>query len=148
MIMQKFLFRILFAVLAISSVATVGCSKDDEEGTTDSSIVGKWQLTSVSPKEMEADYDKSQFTDILEFKADGTYATYDKNGNSLGSAFAGKWSINGKTLRISSNVGLGVDATIETVNETTLVLLQDEFYLDDDYNMVDCTLRKTYKRVQ
>lgn len=146
--MKKFLFRILFAVLAISSVAMVGCSKDDEEGTTDSSIVGKWQLTSVSPKEMEADYDKSQFTDILEFKADGTYATYDKNGNSLGNLFGGKWSINGKTLRISSNVGIDEDITIETLNETTLVLSQDTFYLDDDYNMVDCTLRETYKRVQ
>lgn len=146
--MKKYLFRILFALFAITSVAMVGCSKDDEEGTTDSSIVGKWQLTSVSPKEMEADYDKSQFTDILEFKADGTYATYDKNGNSLGSAFAGKWSINGKILRISSNIGIDVDATIETLNETTLVLSQDAFYFDDDYNMVDCTLRETYKRVK
>ncbi len=64
--MKKFLFRILFAVLAISSVATVGCSKDDEEGSagkTSLTIDGKLTSSSITDEFFMGEYTGDNFAD-------------------------------------------------------------------------------------
>ena len=75
--MEKFLFRILFAVLAISSVAMVGCSKDDEEGSagkTSLTIDGKLTSSSITDEFFMGEYTGSNFADTESNQTLYTYA--------------------------------------------------------------------------
>lgn len=133
------LWMMLFASLVI-----VSCS-DDDVSSDAMSIIGKWQLVSVSPASMADDYEECDYEGYIEFASDGKY--YDHRPCGVSEIGGGKWKLSGKTLTIISDIfPIPVEATIELTDDR-LVIIQDAFDIDDDYNPVEVELRETYRRV-
>ena len=133
------LWMMLFASLVI-----VSCS-DDDVSSDAMSIIGKWQLVSVSPASMADDYEECDYEGYIEFASDGKY--YDHRPCGVSEIGVGKWKLSGKTLTIISDIfPIPVEATIELTDDR-LVIIQDAFDIDDDYNPVEVELRETYRRV-
>lgn len=59
----------------------------------------------------------------------------------------GKWKLSNSTLTIISDIlPVPMEAKIEIAGDR-LVIIQNTFDIDDDYNPVEVELRETYKRV-
>jgi len=139
--MKKNLLFIL--VISILGWTFISCSKDDEEGTgtSNSLIVGKWQLVSVSHEE---DYEPCEFEGYTEFKEGGvwTYKTGCDNG-------AGTWKVDNENLTITPNIlPIPVTVKIITLNETTLITALSHFNFDDNHNLIEAVYKETYKRIK
>lgn len=130
--------------MLFASLVIVSCS-DDDASSDDMSIVGKWQLVSVSPASMADDYEECDYEGYIEFASDGKY--YDHRPCGVSEIGGGKWKLSGKTLTIISDIlPIPIEATIELTDDK-LVIIQDAFDIDDDYNPVEVELRETYRRV-
>lgn len=141
--MKNFLSYLLIVVF--SAICTISCSDSDNDGEINSSIVGKWQLTSVSPKEMAEDYDKCEYEGYVEFESNGTYSDHRKCG--VSDIGGGKWKLSGSALTITSDIlPIPLKATIE-LNNNTLIISQEAEYWNEDWELVPCILKETYKRV-
>ncbi|CCX62319.1 unknown [Bacteroides sp. CAG:598] len=139
--MKKFFLE--FWMLMFASLVIVSCSDDD--ASDDMSIVGKWQLVSVSPASMADDYDECEFEGYIEFASDGRY--YDHRPCGVSEIGGGKWKLSNSTLTIISDIlPVPMEAKIEIAGDR-LVIIQNTFDIDDDYNPVEIELRETYKRV-
>ena len=144
--MKKYLNLYFILACFISSFSLLSCGDDDEGNNTgDSSIVGKWQLTSVSPTEMAEDYEKCEFEGYVEFESNGTYSDHRPCG--VSDIGGGKWKLSGIALTITSDIlPIPLKATIE-LKDNTLIISQEAEYLNGNWELVPCVLKETYKRV-
>ncbi len=137
----NFIFLFLSLFIGLTS-----CSKDEGDAGLDDSIIGKWQLLSVSPNEMAVDYDECEFQGYVEFESDGTYSDHRPCG--VSDIGGGKWKLSGNNLEITSDIlPIPFKASIE-ISDNTLIITQKAFYFNDEWEQVDCILQETYKRVQ
>lgn len=141
--MRKSLLYLFVAIFAACTF--VSCSSDDDD-SNGSQIVGKWQLVSVLPQSMAEDYDDCEFEGYVEFEVSGRYSDHRPCGvNDIG---GGKWDLSGNTLTITSDIfPTPMEATVE-ISNSTLVIIQDAYDFDDDYNVAPVVLKETYKRVE
>lgn len=136
----QYLLIAIFSVICIAS-----CSENEKDDEINSSIVGKWQLTSVSPKEMAEDYDKCEYEGYVEFESNGTYSDHRKCG--VSDIGGGKWKLSGSALTITSDIlPIPFKATIELSNNT-LIISQEAEYWNEDWELVPCVLKETYQKV-
>ena len=141
--MQKYL--LVFVCCLLPVISLISCSKDNDEGELASSIVGKWQLVNVSPKEMAKDYDECEYKGYVEFESNGTYSDHRPCG--VSDIGGGKWKLSGNSLTITSDLlPIPMKATIELAGET-LVISQEAEYLDENWELVSCILKETYQKV-
>lgn len=103
----------LFVLLAVL-VALSGCKSDPK-----SQVVGKWkfdvdslQMPGLTAEMKKSSGFKAGFKEMetarLEFKADGTYA-----GTGMGPNGSGKWTLDGRTIKITEDKAK--DATLPTL---------------------------------
>lgn len=141
--MKRNLFYVLIAFLATCTF--FACSGDDDNFSDGSQLVGKWQLVSVSPANMAEDYDDCEFKGYIEFTADGKYSDHRPCG--VSDIGGGKWKLSGNTLTITSDIlPVPLETTIELADDV-LIIIQDAYDFDEDYNVVPVELKETYKRV-
>lgn len=127
-------------------MCALGACGNDDEVSTDSSIVGKWQLVSVSPQSMLEDYDECEFEGYVEFASNGKYSDHRPCG--VSDIGGGKWKLSGNTLTIISDIlPTPIETTIE-ISDNNLVIIQDAFDFDDDFNVIPVVLKETYQRVE
>ena len=145
--MKKYFSICLFFSLIFASLSLTGCGDDDNnQDVIESSIIGKWHLVSVMPQEMAVDYDECEFQGYVEFESDGTYSDHRPCG--VSDIGGGKWKLSGNNLEITSDIlPIPIKASVE-INDNTLVITQNAFYFNNEWEQVDCILRETYKRVQ
>ena len=123
-------FFLLFAVL-LTACVYVSCTKDDE-ASDGSSIIGKWQLMSVTHKE---DYEPCQFKGYTEFKKGGAWVW--ETGCDSGT---GTWSKDGNSLTMTADaLPIPIKVKIITLDETTLVI---------DQSLGSFKNQETYKRIK
>lgn len=143
--MKKNFSIYLFLTILITSFIT-GCSNDENNEDLNSSIIGKWQLVSVSPKEIAEDYDECEFEGYIEFESSGTYSDHRPCG--VSDIGGGKWELDGNNLEIISDVlPIPINASVE-IGNNTLTIKQNAFYFDDNFEYINCILVETYNRVQ
>ena len=134
----------LFLTILITSFIT-GCSNDENNKDLNSSIIGKWQLVSVSPKEIAGDYDECEFEGYIEFESNGTYSDHRPcDVNEIG---GGKWELDGNNVEIISDIlPIPFKFAIE-LSDNTLILSQNSTYYNEDWELVPCVLKQTYQRI-
>lgn len=144
--MKKYFSICLLFSLIIVSLSLTGCGDDDNnQDVIESSIIGKWQLVSVSPLEMAVEYDECEYQGYIEFESDGTYSDHRPcDVNEIG---GGKWELDGNNVEIISDIlpipiVFGVELT-----DNTLILSQNSAYYDEDWELVPCVLKATYQRI-
>lgn len=132
-------------IVVFSAICAISCSDSENDNEIKSSIVGKWQLISVSPKEMAEDYDKCEYEGYVEFESNGTYSDHRKCG--VSDIGGGQWKLSGTSLTITSDIlPIPLKAAIE-LNNNTLIISQEAEYWNEDWELVPCTLKETYKKV-
>ena len=106
----------LFALMAMlfSINLFVACSSDDDEKKDDDGdknyaemIVGWWQVI-----ESSTGYDEDEFTSIFKINEDGSYWNGNENGED-----SGKWKMEGKIFKFTSNFGLSFEAEITEITD-------------------------------
>ena len=134
----------LFLTILITSFIT-GCSNDENNKDLNSSIIGKWQLVSVSPKEIAKDYDECEFEGYIVFESNGTYSDHRPcDVNEIG---GGKWELDGNNVEIISDIlPIPFKFAIE-LSDNTLILSQNSTYYNEDWELVPCVLKQTYQRI-
>ncbi len=142
--MKKHFSINLFLTILITSFIT-GCSNDENNKDLNSSIIGKWQLVSVSPKEIAGDYDECEFEGYIEFESNGTYSDHRPcDVNEIG---GGKWELEGNNVEIISDIlPIPFKFAIE-LSDNTLILSQNSTYYNEDWELVPCVLKQTYQRM-
>ena len=142
--MKKHFSINLFLTILITSFIT-GCSNDENNKDLNSSIIGKWQLVSVSPKEIAGDYDECEFEGYIEFDSNGTYSDHRPcDVNEIG---GGKWELDGNNVEIISDIlPIPFKFAIE-LSDNTLILSQNSTYYNEDWELVPCVLKQTYQRI-
>lgn len=131
-------------ITILSAYYLSACSSENDEASN-STIIGKWQLISVSPSNMATDYDDCEFEGYISFDEDGKY--YDHRPCGVNDIGGGRWKLSNNELTIISDIfPVPLEATIE-LSEDRLVIIQEAIDFDDDYNVISVKLRETYKRV-
>jgi Lipocalin-like domain len=138
---MKTLFKTLSVIIFISLATS--CNKDDDNNSSNASIIGKWAI------DRAGFIDNGQFVDVepfagnisgcnkdfSEFKADGNYTLGDYTNASCNLSTAnGIWTQEGNTIKI----GNGQFATYEIVEitETTMILKFKNPSILDEYEDV------------
>lgn len=130
--MKKFELKFwLSCVMMALCIGFTACSDDDEEGIAGDAqtlIVGTWESTwskgyGIYEGEKE-EWDEAYTEDVYTFKNDGS-GTYKDVSGSTPYTEDFTWSISGNKLKITIN-GYSDEATIKTLNGTTLVIIAQE----------------------
>lgn len=97
--MKKQLLWMLAAVLTFCGTTTVftSCDDDDVENVMETlNIVGRWNTSAQVSPQLSDDIEIT-FSDAIEFKTDGTVATFGEDGR----PDAGTWTLRDKALTIT-----------------------------------------------
>lgn len=144
--MKKYISICFLFALLISSLTLSGCGDDDSnQEAIESSIIGKWQLVSVSPHELAEECDECEFQGYIEFESNGTYSDHRPCGvNDIG---GGRWELDGNKVQIISDIlPVPIEFGVE-LTDNTLILSQSSAYYNEDWELVPCVLKQTYQRV-
>ena len=110
--------------MVFAAFGLTACGGDDDDnngGSNNSSIVGVWKCSAVNYGEWEGMLEENtQVGDILTFNSDNSYSIRGNNNES------GRYSITGKTLKITSD-GITVEFNIVELTSTTLTIVHNEF---------------------
>jgi hypothetical protein len=118
---------VLFAFALISILNFTSCSSEDDSSTS-SSIVGKWNFSKISTTingvtSPEMDYDDNELgcpKDFVEFKTGGIYTEGDYSGSTcLLDSSAGTWVQSGSNITITQGTDV-FTAEVVSVTSTTL----------------------------
>ena len=117
--MKRLSSILMFAMMMFAALSFTSCG-DDDNGGSNSSIVGVWKCTSTDYGELDKYlYDNLKVGDIATFNKDNTY-TLRGNINEDGT-----YVINGNLLSGRSD-GVTVTYSIISLTSTTLILKQEE----------------------
>lgn len=125
---------ILFAFSLVSGINFTSCSSSDNESSSSSSIVGKWNFGKFSTTfngvtSPEMDYDGNESgcpKDYVEFKTGGVYNEGDYSGSTcVLDSFAGTWIQSGSTITITEGTDV-ITAQVVSVTSSTLKLKATE----------------------
>lgn len=119
--MRKYLYMVLAALIAVTSLTVTSCSSDDDESDgASANIVGAWELTSVDGGAL-AEYIDWKVGDTMTFSSDGSYTMTRYNER-------GKWSLSGSVLKlydITSSDGTVLPSSCTcTISGDTMTLYQ------------------------
>jgi hypothetical protein len=138
--MKKIIF--LFVAVVATSFTFVSCSSDDDGGTNNSDLLGKWEYFQegevINGVEVLENYAHTVgcSKDYTEFLANGTAKDYSYFNNSPGACeetvFTSNWTRSGNNIALSIG-GISSTAEIITLNATTLKVR----YTDEDGTFVD-----------
>lgn len=135
--------KVIYVLVAVATLAFVGCSKDDDATPTPENIAGSWEVykayweeefeeegEKVSEKYWEH-YDAGE--EIYTFEANGIFSL-SMGSDWYGNNHAGTYTINGKTLTLvyspSADIGTKI-YTIKSLLANELVLIEKDE--GDDY---------------
>ena len=141
--------KLCFLMMAVFFLGMTACSDDDEEGIAGDAktlIVGTWESTWSKGYEIyegeKEEWDEAYTEDVYTFKNDGS-GTYKDVSGSTPYTEDFTWSISGNKLKITFN-GYSDEATIKTLNGTTLVIIaqekdeNEEFYDEISFKKKSC----------
>lgn len=133
---------LLFTAFLLS-VASTGCSDDDDNSVEAADLIGKWILVAEYDSDIdEWDYDWADagYIETLEFRADGTGTDYEKSPNNSGRTEEFTWSLDGNVL--TRYFPLKNDTQVDPVEKLTgdELLFFYEYTLKDGNTYVDKAL--------
>lgn len=114
---------LLFTVFLLS-VASTGCSDDDDNPVDAGNLIGKWLLTGEYDGDDSGwDYDWSNYEITLEFHTDGTgiYGFYKKGNLYNNGTTPFTWSLDANTLTMSAGYSKN-PGTIEKLDGEQLLI--------------------------
>ena len=121
----------MLAMMMVAALSFTSCG-DDDNGGSNSSIVGVWKVSEVTLSEgLRPILDKGE---TLYLYKDGTFKTPSQSGT---------WVLKGNKLLISAANSLAAEYTVTTLTATNLVL---DFELDMSYHVFKATYK--FVRVQ
>ena len=140
----------MLLALMVTAFGFTACSDDDDDkGSVDASIVGRWELIAndVDPEEAveQGVVVPAELGTIFEFKSNGRYS---EDGDESGS-----WKTDGNRLYVTSDdLPVPVEYTILQLNDTTLkVEMKITVYLYDErtegLKETKVTIQATNKRI-
>ena len=118
---------ILFVFVLVTGLNLTSCSSDNES-TSSSSIVGKWNFSKYSTTfngvtSPEMDYDGNESgcpKDFIEFKTGGVYNEGDYSGSTcVLDSFAGTWVQSGSNITITEGTDV-ITAQVVSVSSSVL----------------------------
>ena len=140
----------MLLALMVTAYGFTACSDDDDKGSVDASIVGRWELIAddVDPEEAVEQgvvVPRVELGTIIEFKSNGRYS---EDGDESGS-----WKTDGNRLYVTSDdLPVPVEHTILQLNDTTLKFeMKVTVYLYDErtegLKETKVTIQWTCKRI-
>lgn len=121
------------------SCGFLSCSDDDDnnDGTSNSKLIGKWQLTNVKilTNDVPNTYQPCDYEDWIAYNADGSITSYDACDGTTGK---GTWEVKDNILTEKSSSFLPVESEIKELTDDKLVTVLDFMYKQEF----------TYKRIK
>ena len=154
--MKKLHSIMMLLALMVAAFSFTACSDDDDndnKGSVDASIVGRWKLiaTDVDPEEaLEQGFVATDDLSIMDFNANGDYSGYSEYGDETES---GSWRIDGNRLYATPSAApIPFSYTILLLNETTLRLetkVTTFLYNEQagELEEAEVTIQSTYTRI-
>ncbi len=133
--METIIKKIKIIFIVLLSILSFSCSKDDNDNSSTSTIVGKWIL--VSEKEIangelisENNWEHlcSSSQDYVQFNQNGNFDWVEYNSNcsinNSGSTNQVTWSQSGNIITFTGDTEL-TTAEIQTLTQNTLVIIEE-----------------------
>jgi hypothetical protein len=127
--------KIVLLIIAIS-ICLTSCNKDDEGGSSDGNIIGKWGLykdVNVTDNIITEEYDINDPENQMTFKSNGVLEVYfsDENYNII-DTWTGSWKHIGGT-KYELNLLFTIVSDIEFINNNEFRIKYVDLFDESDY---------------